>query len=101
MPEDIDGIPHIQVNSASYVWFNGPVRYAGPLWARVEIDFERGTFALHGRETSWFDKTPWELGADEDGYYSPDVTRPAITDRSFTLKPETVAIARKASKPAK
>ncbi len=94
--KDIDGVPHIQVNSASYVWLRGPVRYAEPIWGRVEIDFENGTFLLHGRETTWHDKSPWERGADQDGYYSKDVTRPAISDREFQLKPETVAIARKA-----
>ncbi len=92
--KDIDGVPHIQINSASYVWLGGPVRYAEPLWGRVEIDFENGTFQLHGRATTWHDKTPWELGADEDDKPR-DVTRPAISDRQFRLKPETVAIARK------
>jgi 3',5'-cyclic-AMP phosphodiesterase len=36
-------IPFIQINSASYVWYDPvrTVRYAEPLWGRVTIDFAR------------------------------------------------------------
>lgn len=87
-------IPFIQINSASYVWYDPvrTVRYAEPLWGRVVIDFEKGVLRLHGKRTTWFDKDPWEYGAPESGHYTRDVTRPAISDRELNIRPETTAL---------
>ena len=85
-------IPFIQINSASYVWYSPvpTVRYAEPLWGRVVVDFEAEVLRVHGKETTWLDKDPWEHGAPESGHYSRDVTRPAISDRELTIRPETL-----------
>jgi 3',5'-cyclic-AMP phosphodiesterase len=87
-------IPFIQINSASYVWYDPvrTVRYAEPLWGRVVVDFEAGVLRLHGKQTTWFDKDPWEYGAPESGHYTRDVTRPAISDRELRIRPETTAL---------
>lgn len=87
-------IPFFQINSASYVWYDPvrTVRYAEPLWGRVVIDFEAGVLRLHGKQTTWFDKDPWEYGAPESGHYTRDVTRPAISDRELKIRPETMAL---------
>jgi 3',5'-cyclic-AMP phosphodiesterase len=87
-------IPFIQINSASYVWYDRvrTVRYAEPLWGRVTIDFAAGVLRLDGRQTTWFDKDPWEYGAPESGHYARDVTRPAISDRELKIRPETAAL---------
>jgi 3',5'-cyclic-AMP phosphodiesterase len=84
-------IPFIQINSASYVWYAPvrTVRYAEPLWGRVVIDFQAGVFRLHGKQTTWLDKDPWQYGAPESGHYTRDVTRPAISDRELKIRPET------------
>ena len=87
-------IPFIQINSTSYVWYSPvpTVRYAEPLWGRVVVDFDAGTLRLHGKQTSWLDKDPWEHGAPESGHYTRDVTRPAISDRELDIRPETAAL---------
>jgi hypothetical protein len=87
-------IPFIQINSASYVWYDRvrTVRYAEPLWGRVTIDFATGLLRLDGKQTTWFDKDPWEYGAPESGHYTRDVTRPAISDRQLKIRPETAAL---------
>ena len=90
------GIPFIQINSASYVWFGnpGPVRFAGPLWARVVIDFDERELRLQGRQTTWLTDDVWERGGTE-AVYPRDRVRPAISDRRLSLRPETVALARR------
>jgi 3',5'-cyclic-AMP phosphodiesterase len=90
------GIPFIQINSASYVWFGspGPVRFAQPLWARVVVDFEAGELRLHGRRTTWLTEDVWERGGTEAAYPR-DRVRPAISDRRLLLRPETITLARR------
>ena len=90
------GIPFIQINSASYVWFGspGPVRFGGPLWARVVIDFAEGELRLQGRQTTWLTDDVWERGGTE-AVYPRDRVRPAISDRRLPLRAETVALAQR------
>jgi 3',5'-cyclic-AMP phosphodiesterase len=90
------GIPFIQINSASYVWFGspGPVRFGGPLWARVVIDFAEGELRLQGRQTTWLTDDVWERGGTE-AVYPRDRVRPAISDRRLPLRAETVVLAQR------
>ncbi|MBN8456872.1 MAG: metallophosphoesterase [Verrucomicrobia bacterium] len=97
----INGIPHIQFNSASYVWLPGNDRrkiydeaahkahpyldhvapYRDPLWAVVTLDKSAGTLSIKGRRTEWVGPDPWERKAPEKDYPR-DITRPAISDWS-------------------
>jgi len=100
--KESDGIPHVQVNSASYYWV-GPKKqhanydaaiqkshpqvantcpYRDPLWALVTFDCAAGRIVIDGRETDWVGSDPWELGVPEDNQAtSREVCRPAITGR--------------------
>ena len=100
--KESDGIPHVQVNSASYHWVGGKRQHANydaeiqkahpsvastcpykdPLWAVVAFDCEAGRIVIEGRKTDWVGPDPWELGVAEDAYAgSHDLCRPAITSR--------------------
>jgi len=100
--KESDGIPHVQVNSASYVWVGGDKKHANydaaiqkahpsvastcpyrdPLWAVVSFDCEAGRISIEGRETAWVGPDPWQLGLAADDYgRSRDLCRPAITSR--------------------
>lgn len=98
--KESDGIPHVQINSASYVWvdkkhpnYDAAIQqrhpsvaatcpYAEPLWATVTFDVEAGRIEIAGRETSWVGPDPWQVGLAEDDYQrSREFCRPAITGR--------------------
>lgn len=99
-----DGIAHLQINSASYAWvgkkhasYDAAILkkhpsmasicgYEEPLWAIVEVDFERGELRCEGRQTKWHGQDPWQVGLKEDDYqYSRELSRPAISDRQVKL----------------
>jgi Icc protein len=99
---ETDGIPHFQINSASYYWVDkqhenyGPeiqkrhpslgatCPYADPLWAIVEIDLESGAIQLSGRSTEWVGPDPWELGLPAEEYgRNQELCRPAISHWSY------------------
>lgn len=97
-------IRYIQINSASYVWLGGNstqetypaevhkkhpslisvAAYEDPLWAVVQIDFEKGELTIEGKSTRWHGPTPWERGASQTDYPS-DKNRPAISSASLKL----------------
>lgn len=97
-------IRYIQINSASYVWLGGNsaketypaevhkkhpslssvAAYEDPLWAIVQIDFEKGELAIEGKSTQWHGPNPWERGANQTDYPS-DKNRPAISSTSLKL----------------
>ena len=100
-----DGIPHVQVNSASYAWTgidhdNYPEAvakkapwtrkvcpYADPLWAVATIDFEQAELRIEGRESTWVGPDPWQLGIPEDDYQrSRKLSRPAISDARVRIR---------------
>jgi hypothetical protein len=67
----INGIPYIQINSASYHWFDkagGPVRYAEPVWGRVTVDFDKGLLVIRGRQADWLSTNPWAHGAADGAF---------------------------------
>ncbi len=102
----VQGVRHIQINSASYVWLTGPaVRetfppevhkaqpylkhcavYREPLFALATLDLDRGTLVIEGRRTDWIGPDPWQRGTTEKDHPR-DRTRPAISDRQFQLTP--------------
>lgn len=98
--KESDGIPHVQINSASYVWVDkrhpnytaeiqqrhpsvaATCPYAEPLWALVTFDVEAARIEIAGRETTWVGPDPWQVGLAEDAYQrSRELCRPAITGR--------------------
>lgn len=102
---EIDGVPHVQVNSASYWWLNAPAArretfppavhrahpylahvaaYRDPLWALVTLNFERGELVLEGRRSAWIGLDPWERG--EQTAWTREELRPAISDRRFRCR---------------
>lgn len=97
-----DGIPHVQVNSASYVWVGAKKKHANydaavqkahphvastcpyrdPLWALVSFDCEAGRITIQGRETEWVGPDPWAIGVPADGYSrNRALCRPGIASR--------------------
>lgn len=102
--KESDGIPHVQVNSASYVWTSikhknyppevtkkapwtaYPCPYAEPLWVVATLDFQNAELRLDGRKTEWVGPDPWELGIKEDDYnYNKKLCRPEIKDVTIKL----------------
>ena len=100
----VNGVRHIQINSASYVWLPGPAAresyppevhkahpylrnvaaYREPLWALVTIDLERGELVIKGKRSVWVGPNPWQRGAPETEYPR-DATHPFIADRQAKL----------------
>jgi hypothetical protein len=100
----VNGVRHIQINSASYVWLTGKaVRetyppevhkahpylkncavYREPLWALATLDLDRGSLTIEGRRTEWIGPDPWQRGATEQEYPRARI-RPAISDRQLQL----------------
>lgn len=102
---EINGIRHVQINSASYVWLTGnavretfpaevhkahpylksAAAYREPLWALVTLDFDRGELTVTGKSSEWIGPDPWQRGAPEKDYPR-DRVRPAISDRRIALR---------------
>ena len=98
--KESDGIPHVQINSASYAWvgikhdnygadiqaahpwLSSTCPYDKPLWAKLTFDMELGQIEIEGREANWVGPDPWELGIAEDAYQrSRELSRPGIANR--------------------
>lgn len=100
----VNGVRHIQINSASYFWLGNPAAhretfppavhkthpylrhvaaYRDPLWALVMFDFERGELVVEGRRTEWVGPDPWQRG--ETTQRPRDHLHPVISDRRETL----------------
>ncbi len=107
--EHLEGIPHVQINSASYVWLPAAAAretypselhkthpylrhvaaYREPLWAVVTLDLDRSELVIEGRRSEWVGPDPWERGAPET-QYPRDRNQPAISDRRVTwVSPQT------------
>jgi Icc protein len=103
--KESDGIPHVQINSASYAWvgikhdnYGAEIQaahpslantcpYDQPLWAKLTFDMELGQIEIEGREANWVGPDPWELGIAEDAYQrSRDLSRPGITGRKIEFR---------------
>lgn len=79
---EIDGIPYIHINSASYYWVGSKYQrqryseeihrrhpnlantapYRDPLFSFLTIDPAAGTFSLSSRATTWVGESPREMG---------------------------------------
>lgn len=101
----LDGVAHLQLNSASYHWLGEPAAaretlapevhranpslrnvalYRDPLWAVVTLDLARAELRVEGRATAWVGPDPWARGAPAAAH-PPAVVRPAIGDRRTSL----------------
>ncbi len=61
----IDGVPYLHVNSASYYWVGGKQRmayYRDPLFTTLTINPETATLNVTARTSSWSDKSPKQIG---------------------------------------
>ncbi len=102
---DVNGIQHVQINSASYWWLNAEAArretfppevhrahpylthvaaYREPLWALVTLDLDRGELLIEGRSTEWIGPDPWERG--EQTTWTKEQLRPAISDRRLSAR---------------
>jgi len=100
----VNGIRHVQINSASYWWLeSGAARretfpaavhqkhpylthvaaYREPLWALASLDLEQGELVVEGRRTEWVGPDPWERG--EQTTWSRDDLHPGIADRRLRV----------------
>jgi 3',5'-cyclic-AMP phosphodiesterase len=103
----IEGLPYVQINSASYYWlgeagasldyFSADVHarhpslryvaaYREPLWALVEVDRSAGEIRIRGRQTQWVGPPALERAA-LSGRGNREFIRPAIGDRRIALRP--------------
>lgn len=101
----LNGVAHLQINSASYYWIGDRVAsretlapeihqkypylihtsvYRDPLWAVVTIDAERAEMRVEGRSSEWIGPDPWERGASMKTHPR-DVVRAAIRNRRQAL----------------
>lgn len=87
-----NNIPYLQINSATYFYYNGRVDYTAPLWARIALDFETRELRVTGRTAAWAGSDPWQRGASEITHPRDEV-RPAISDRVLTIREESAAMA--------
>jgi hypothetical protein len=103
--QNLDGIPYIQINSASYHWVGEPyghfsypesvhqarpwIRftcpYRDPLWTLATLDLPRRRLTVEGCASEWVGPTPWDLGVPE-AKLPRDRTRPAISGRQLGLR---------------
>ncbi len=104
---DIDGIPYVNINSASYVWVGGKYKnqsyseeihkkykwidhtapYKDSLFTTLTIDPKTKTISLEGMETTWVGKSPKELGQEfkNDGIEVGKHVVPKISARKIAL----------------
>lgn len=100
----INGIPYLQINSASYLWLGSKLAretyppdvhrahehmkyvaaYRDPLWAVVTLDPAAATLTVQGRASRWVGPDPWERGADEKDRPRARIA-PGISDRTVKL----------------
>lgn len=100
----VDGVNHVQINSASYYWMGGKYNhrsydeasharspylqstcpYEGPLWAIVTIDLVKGEMAIEGTKTAWLGGSPWEVGATAESHDA-KVIRPMVSSRAISI----------------
>ncbi len=96
----IDGIHHVQVNSASYYWMGDKYKhtsfdaaaherspylqstcpYRDSLWAIVTVDLAKGSITVEGKRTEWVGGSPWEVGATKESH-DPNLIRPEVSSR--------------------
>ena len=78
----VDGVPYLHLNSASYYWVGGEARmadYRDPLYAMVTIDSDNAKVIVEGKDSQWKDKSPQQLGYFKDKRRS--VTQKEVTPR--------------------
>ena len=102
---EIDGIPYIHINSASYYWvgsnyqrqrygeeihrrhpqISNTVPYRDALFTFLDINPAAGTFSLSGRSSEWVGESPREMGQLYPGL-EPDWVQPRQSARTGTWK---------------
>jgi Icc protein len=107
---NINGIPYIHINSASYYWMGGErfkhqsyseeihrkypyiqntSPYQDSLYTTLTIDPERGRFSLSPSSTDWNGPSPKELGFEREGNVANGCVSPRISGRSIGLPTTT------------
>lgn len=103
---EINGIPYIHINSASYFWLGGEqfqhqsyseeihqqyrnIRNTSPyqesLYTTLTIDSQRGTFSLSAADTDWQGPSPKELGFERGDMVANGWVAPKISGRSIAF----------------
>ncbi len=63
--QQVNGVPYLHINSASYYWVGGETRmlyYRDPLFTVLTIDLNAGTAEIAGVQSEWKDRSPKSLG---------------------------------------
>ena len=83
----IEGVPYLHVNSASYYWVGGRTRmayYSKPLFTTVTIDPKSATVSVAACPGSWQEKSPKEIGYFEAANRPPEsIVVPEIRSREI------------------
>ena len=100
---EIDGIPYIHINSASYIWLNDPkyrgprlspelsrkfpnvastIPYTKPIFTILEIDPVSNSFSLKSSESAWMGPGPEKIDYQPAGYEK-TMLFPGIRPRQF------------------
>lgn len=61
----VEGVPYLHINSASYFWVGGDVRmayYSQPLFTTVTIDPQTATIRVDSCESGWKEQSPEAIG---------------------------------------
>jgi len=103
---EINGIPYIHINSASYFWLGGKqfqhqsyseeihqqfgnIKNTSPykesLYTTLTIDSDSGTFSLSGASTDWQGPSPKDLGYERGGLVASGAVTPTISSRALTF----------------
>ena len=86
--EQVDDVPYLHLNSASYYWVGGKTRmayYRDPLFSVVTIDPENAKVTIEGKSTEWKGESPLALGYfDQERLETMTVVTPRIRDQRVT-----------------
>ena len=104
---EINDIPYIHINSASYYWLGGKEfqhksysdeihkehpsicntsPYQDPLYTMLTIDPGQGVFSLTASATQWQGASPKQLGLERGGLVADGMVAPRISARSISMK---------------
>jgi endonuclease/exonuclease/phosphatase family metal-dependent hydrolase len=90
----IEGVPYLHINSASYYWVGGQTRmayYTEPLYSVVTINPETATVTISGKAAEWKEKSPKELGYfDRDSAPPESIVTPQIRPHHISKSELTV-----------
>lgn len=84
----VDDVPYLHINSASYYWVGGKTRmayYSNPLFTTVTIDPMTATVQVAAKQSSWKGQSPKQIGYfDRDNAPPEFIVTPQIRSRQIS-----------------